>query len=141
RLRLVLEAGAHLLQIRDVRQVELRDVRNIHPAGVQTRPGNALDTRQRLDRRGAELRKVDHRNRGQRRPRRVGVTPATATTTTSECALHERLDVIVGDAVFETVSWNLSEIHAELARELAHRGSRVGARETRLVDGRQIAAI
>src|SRR5207302_320779 len=111
-LRLVLEAGAQLFQLGDIRHVELRDVRNVHPASQQTRPGNALDARQRLHRRGAELRKVDRRNRGQRRPHRVG-----ATTTAGECALDERLDVIVGDAVLETVSGDPAEIHAELARD------------------------
>src|SRR4029077_10038806 len=94
---------------------------------------------QRLQRGGAELREVDARNRGQRRPCRVGAT--SATTTSGERPLDERLDVIVSDPALEALSRNLGEVHAELTRELAHRGAGVGARESRLVDGRQIAAI
>ena len=58
-----------------------------------------------------------------------------------ERTLDERLDVIVGDALLEPVTCDACEIHAELARELAHRRPGVCAREARLVDGRQITAV
>ena len=57
--RLLLELGAHVLERGDVRLVELRDVRNVEPARVQTRPGDLLDAGQRLGLDRAELREVD----------------------------------------------------------------------------------
>ena len=57
-----LEFVAQLFQIRDVGLIELRDMRQVHPAGMQARAGNLLDARQRLDFHLTEGRKVDHRH-------------------------------------------------------------------------------
>ena len=49
-------------------------------------------------------------------------------------ALDEGLDVVVRDAALEAVPGHARQVDAELAREAPHRGTRVGAREARLVD-------
>ena len=63
---------AHDLEFRDVRDVELRDVGNVHPARMQSRTGNALHSIERPDFHGAELGEIDLRNLGQHQwPRHV----------------------------------------------------------------------
>ena len=64
RRRLVLQPRAGRLDVGDVGFVELRDVRNVHPAGMQARPGDLLDAAQRLALDRAELREIDLRQRG-----------------------------------------------------------------------------
>ena len=128
---LLLEARAQLLELGDVGLVELRDVRDVDPAGVQARPGDALDARQRLGLDRTELREIHRRHlRCSRRRRRRGRGRRAA----GQRALHERLDVIVGDAALEAAPGHARQVDAELARERAHRGTRVRAREARLVD-------
>ena len=48
-LRRPLEFLAFRFELGDVREIVLRDVRQIDPAGLQPRPGYFLDARQRLD--------------------------------------------------------------------------------------------
>src|SRR5205807_1931639 len=115
--------GANLLELGDVGQVELRDVRDIHPARMQPRAGDPLDARQGLDRGGAELREVHRRDRRQRGGGRTRGFGSAA----RERALDEALDVLVSDAALEALADDPGEIHAQLARELAYRGSGVRA--------------
>ncbi len=60
--RFLLELVAGVFEIGDVRFVELRDVRDVHPARVQARTGDLLDARERLRFDRAELREVDRRD-------------------------------------------------------------------------------
>ena len=57
-----LRFAARLLHLRDVGLVELRDVRQVHPARVQARPGDLLDPRQRLALDRAERGEIDGRD-------------------------------------------------------------------------------
>ena len=133
---LLLELGAHVLESGDVRLVELRDVRNVDPARMQARPGDLLDARQRLGLDGAELREVDLRHAGQRAARASGSRAAAR-----EHLLDEGLHVVVRDAALEAGARDLREIHAQLARELAHRRAGVRAREPgSLIGGRSLRA-
>ena len=66
---------ASFLHRRDVRFVDLRDVRQVHPARLQSRPGNLLDAAERLELDRAELRKIDARDLGQSA---VATAPAAA---------------------------------------------------------------
>ena len=136
---LSLSASARLLELGDVRFVELRDVRDVDPARLQARTGDPLDARQRLRLDGSELREIDLRQRRQRRACRCGC-PRHTRGTRRERALDECFDVLVRDAALETAPRDARQVDAQLARELAHRGSGVCARESRLVDRRQITA-
>ncbi len=143
RVCLVLQARAQLLEIGDIGLVELRDVRNVDPGRLQARTRDLLDAGERLRLDRSVLRVVDHGNRGQRR---AGTRGGCARRSCSsggrrKRALHERLDVLMGDAALEPRALDAREIDAELARELPYRGAGVGARETRLVDGREVRPI
>ena len=119
-------------EIGDVRIVVLRDVRQIEPARLQARTGDALDARQRLDLDGTELREIDFRHLGQRRACRGRAAVARA-------ALDVRFHVVVRDAPLRARARDLAEVGAQLARELAHRRARVGLGERRLIDRRRAA--
>ena len=89
-----------------------------------------------------ELREIDRRHFRQRRARRRAAGGGTRRgRAAAEDVLDERLDVLVRDAALEAVAGDLGEVHAELAREPAHRGPGVRAREARLVDGREVLAV
>jgi hypothetical protein len=45
------------------------------------------------------------------------------------------------DALLEAVAGHLCQVHSELTREAAYRWTRVRAREARLIDRREIAAV
>ncbi len=112
---------AHRLELGDVGLVELRDVRQVHPARMQPRPGDALHARQRLDLRSAPnwAKSIPARSAG---PAADAGRRLPAPTVSS--LLDERLDVILGDAPLRARAAHAREIHAELAREPAHRGTR-----------------
>src|SRR5207253_4306894 len=96
---------------------------------------DALNTRQWFDFGGAELREVDGGNRRQSHgTRRCGRRAARGRGARAQRGLDERLDVVVGDTTLEAVPGNSRQIDTQLTRELAHRGSRVCAREARLID-------
>ena len=84
---------------------------------------------------------LDAQSRGVDRARPSRSRPPLVRRRGRERPLDERLHVLVGDAVLEAVAYDLCEVHAEFAREAAHRGTGVGAREGRIVDRCQIAAI
>ena len=136
----VLERSARLLELGDVRFVELGDVRDVDPTRLQARTGDPLDARQRLRLDGSELREIDLRQRRQRPACRCGC-PRHTRGTRRERALDECFHVLVRDAPLETAPRDARQVNAQLARELAHRGSGVCARESRLVDRRQITAV
>ncbi len=123
-LRLLLERRAALLELGDVGLVVLRDVRDVHPARVQARARDLLDTGQRLGLDRAVLREVDRRQRGQRGLRAAGAAA-------EHDFLDERLDVVGRDAALVARAAHAPEIDAELARELADRRARVSFAEGR----------
>src|SRR6185312_16957023 len=109
-------------------------MRDVDPACLQARAGDALDARQRLRLDRTERGEVDGRNGGQRAATRSG---SRASWRRHE-ALDEGLDIIVRDPALETVAGDAREIDAQLACKLAHAGTRMRAGEARLVDGRQV---
>ena len=138
RLRLVLQARAHFLELGDVRLIELRDVRDVDPAGLQARTGDALDARQRLGSPSARTAQSPLPARRATPP--GGCRSGTRRGACGKCAPDERLDVIVGDPVLEAVARHQRQIHAQLAGELRtegpacareNPGSSMGARSLR----------
>ncbi len=119
-------------ELGDVGEVVLGHVRQVDPARLQARPGDLLDPRQRLQFDLAEFREIDLRRlRQRRRPRRRGLS--------REYRLDECLDVVVQDATLGTAAAHLCQVHAQFARELAHRRAGMGTRKTGFVDRRQYA--
>ncbi len=97
---------AQRLELGDVGLVELRDVRDVHPARMQPRAGDPLDARQRLGLDRPELREVDGRHRRAARRRRARSARPGArcrAAAPSVSALDERLDVLVRDPALEAV--------------------------------------
>ena len=141
-LRLVLEAGAQLLELGDVGLVELRDVRDVDPAGMQARPGDALDARQRLESRSG-------RTARSRPPAPPAAPPPRAAAAPRRGAPPPPSETLLTNALTSScvmrplkpwpATW--ARFDAELAREPAHRGPGMGAREPRLVDGREVLAV
>src|SRR6202011_4509514 len=126
--RLLLELVARSLEIGDVGFVELRDVRDIDPARMQTRTRNLLNARQRLGFYGTELREVDGRNDWQtasatcRRTRR-------GRSRRRQRVLHKPFDVVVRDTTLEAASLHPCQIDAELSSEFTNGRPRMGLRE------------
>ena len=69
--RRILQLPAQGLELGDIRLVELRDVRDVDPARMQARAGNALDARERLGLDRTERGEVDRGNCGQRSAARL----------------------------------------------------------------------
>ena len=114
---LFLERAAQRFEFGDVRFVELRDVRDVDPRRLQARAGDLLHAIERLDLDRAERGRVVVVRLGQRRRRGDRATAR-------HHQLHERLDVVEQDAALLAAAAHAAEIHAELAREFAHRRTR-----------------
>src|SRR5882724_611937 len=113
-------------EIRDVGVIALRDVRDRDPVAVQIRPRQLLDARERLRLDRAELREIDLRPRRQIEGQRTtALLCGRGSGSARQRAFNEALDVAVQDAAFRTAALHLRQVDAELARKLAHRGTRV----------------
>ena len=80
------------LEIRDVGFVELRDMRDVDPRGLQARAGDLLHAVERLDLDRAERGRIVVVSLGQCRRRRASAAPPDMTS------LDEGLDVVEQDA-------------------------------------------
>src|SRR5262245_26735769 len=121
--RLAFELNTCGFQLRDVSDIELRDVRNIDPARMQPRAGDALNPIERPCFDGAELREIDFRYF------RQGSGAGSCGSASCQYLLDESLHVLVRDATLRARALDTSEIDTEFARELAYRRPGIRARE------------
>src|SRR6185312_9761349 len=126
--RALLQTLAQLFELGDVRLIELRDVRQVHPARGESRTGDALHAAEGLHLDGTKLREVGHHH-----PR-----PGAAETGTRTPAAHhffdEALQVFRADPALVATAANAAEVDPELARKFAHRRARMRARKSGLID-------
>ena len=127
----LLELDARVLQLGDVGFIELRNVRQIDPAGVQPRAGNALDAAERLNLHRTELREIGHLARVADRSRPGACRARTA----GQRTLDVSLDVTLDNAALATRAAHAREIDAQLACEAPHARTRMGLCKSALVDG------
>ncbi len=97
-----------------------------------------MDARQRTQLHRSEGREIDHRNaRHAAAPLdRRAAAPGTRIPP-PKSHLYKGLDVEIQDTAFDPANLHLREIDTEFAREAAHRGTRMRAGESGLIDERQ----